>query len=58
MRGAVPPLPNMPLSRGAQLKHRGNFTFTFYVVSNRIRFPLYVIKAERHLKGSFCVLRY
>jgi hypothetical protein len=28
MRGAIPPLPNTPPWRGAQLKHR-DFTFTF-----------------------------
>jgi hypothetical protein len=27
MRGAIPPLPNTPSWRGAQLKHRDNFTF-------------------------------
>jgi hypothetical protein len=30
MSGAVPPLPNTLPWRGAQLKHRHNFTFTFY----------------------------
>jgi len=31
MRAAIPPLPNTPSWRGAQLKrHRNNFTFTFY----------------------------
>jgi hypothetical protein len=29
--GAVPPLPNTPSWHGAQLKHRGNFTFTLTV---------------------------
>jgi hypothetical protein len=29
MRGAIAPLPNTPSWRGAQLKHRDNFTFTF-----------------------------
>jgi hypothetical protein len=28
MRVAIPPLPNTPSWRGAQLKHRDNFTFT------------------------------
>jgi hypothetical protein len=28
MNGAIPPLPNTPSWRGAQLKHRDNFTFT------------------------------
>jgi hypothetical protein len=27
MNGAVPPFPNTPPWRGAQLKHRDNFTF-------------------------------
>jgi hypothetical protein len=31
MRGAIPPLTNTPSWRGAQLKHRDNFTFTFSV---------------------------
>jgi hypothetical protein len=29
MHAAIPPFPNTPSWRGAQLKHRGNFTFTF-----------------------------
>jgi hypothetical protein len=29
MSGAIPPLPNMPSWRCAQLKHRDRFTFTF-----------------------------
>jgi hypothetical protein len=29
MSGAIPPLPNTPSWRGAYLKHRDNFTFTF-----------------------------
>jgi hypothetical protein len=29
MNGAIPQLPNSPSWRGAQLKHRDNFTFTF-----------------------------
>jgi hypothetical protein len=31
MRGAIPPLPNTPSWRGAQLKHRDKLTFTFYI---------------------------
>jgi hypothetical protein len=30
MSGAIPPLPNTPSLRGAQLKHSDNFTLTFY----------------------------
>jgi hypothetical protein len=29
MRGAIPPVPNTSLWRGAQVKHRDNSTFTF-----------------------------
>jgi len=29
MSGAIPPLPDTPSWRGAQLKHSGNFSFTF-----------------------------
>jgi hypothetical protein len=29
MRGAIPPLPNTPSWRGAHLKHKDNYTFTF-----------------------------
>jgi len=35
MRGAIPPLPNMPVWRGAQLNHRDNFTFTFYFLHDK-----------------------
>jgi hypothetical protein len=36
MSGAIPPLPNTPPWRGAQLKHRDNFTyiFTFYTYND------------------------
>jgi hypothetical protein len=30
MSGAIPPLPNKPSWRSAQLKHRDNFTFYYY----------------------------
>jgi len=37
MRGDIPPLPNTPSWRGAQLKRRDNFTFKmFYTESIRI----------------------
>jgi hypothetical protein len=29
MYGTIPPLPSMPSWRGARLKHRDNFIFTF-----------------------------
>jgi hypothetical protein len=31
MSGDIHPLPDTPSCRGAQLKHRDNFTFTLYV---------------------------
>jgi hypothetical protein len=30
MSGAIPPLPDTPSQRDAQLKHRDNFTFTIW----------------------------
>jgi hypothetical protein len=34
MSGAIPPFPNTPSRRGAQLKkHRDNFTFTFLLTT-------------------------
>jgi hypothetical protein len=33
MIGAIPPLPHTPSWRGAQLKHRDNFTFAFVLPS-------------------------
>jgi hypothetical protein len=40
MSEAIPPLPNTPLWRGAQLKqkHRDNFTFTFKPVSTTVSY--------------------
>jgi hypothetical protein len=32
MIGAIPPLPNTSSWRGAQLKHRDNFTFTLHLI--------------------------
>jgi hypothetical protein len=36
MSEATPPLPNTPSWRGAQLKHRDNFTFNFNFISLKI----------------------
>jgi hypothetical protein len=38
MSGTIPPLPNTPSWRGAQLKHRGTFTFIFYWFWNEFSF--------------------
>jgi hypothetical protein len=46
MIGAIPPLPNMPSWRGAQLKHRDNFTFTFTDLN----------VDEKYKSGIFCHL--
>jgi t-SNARE complex subunit (syntaxin) len=32
MREATPPLPNTPSQRGAQLKHRDNFTIIIIII--------------------------
>jgi hypothetical protein len=50
MRGAIPPLPNAPSWRGAQLKHRNNFTFTLvpYKHGNNIN---RVIKRRRVIRS-------
>jgi hypothetical protein len=36
MREAIPSLPNTLLWRGAQLKHRGNFTFTLLFIIQKL----------------------
>jgi hypothetical protein len=42
MSGAVPALSNTPSWRGAQLRHRDNFTFTHYIdVFQRVRNTAY-----------------
>jgi hypothetical protein len=42
MRGAILPLPNIPSWRGAQLKHRGNFTLHFTYKCNY----LFIVKLK------------
>jgi hypothetical protein len=53
MSGTIPPLPNSPSWCGALLKHRENFTFTFYrrsllIETFPMRYPvkLRVLKAK------------
>jgi hypothetical protein len=46
MGGAIPPLPNTPSWRGAHLKHRENFTFTFIKTSRSIRIHEKYIKED------------
>jgi hypothetical protein len=40
MSGAIPPLPNTPSWRGAQLKHRDNFTFYREICSEGVNWIL------------------
>jgi hypothetical protein len=40
MSGAIIPLPNTPSWRGAHLKHRDNFIFTFTTVSRTALGPI------------------
>jgi hypothetical protein len=41
MPGAIPPLPNTPSWRGAQLKHRDNLEYSDYAMgwTNGVQFP-------------------
>jgi hypothetical protein len=71
MRGTIPPLPNTPLWRGAQLKHRDNFTLPLqflhlchifqksYYQSVNCDVVLYVVDDLRKIciffKGNSCV---
>jgi hypothetical protein len=48
MSGAIPPLPNTPSWRGAQLKHRENFTFCLFnkcCLINRVKRLKQTLKA-------------
>jgi hypothetical protein len=47
MNGAIPPLPSTPSWRGAQLKHRDNFTFTFTLLAVFIIMILFCILLTR-----------
>jgi len=44
MRGAIPLLPNTTLWRGAQLKHRDNFTVYIYIYMYMYILANYTIK--------------
>jgi hypothetical protein len=44
MRGVIPPIPNTPSKRGAQLKHRDNFTL--------LPLPLYLVNVTTLLTGN------
>jgi hypothetical protein len=48
MRGSLPPLPNTPSWRGAQLKDRDNFTFYLYLTLKKDNNKMYlrVIECE------------
>jgi hypothetical protein len=60
MRGAIPPLPNTPSWRCAQLKQRDNFTFTFTFTIYNL-FPLYIFATYiynfENILGSFLLSR-
>jgi hypothetical protein len=40
MHGAIPPFPNTPSQRGAQLKHRDNFTSSIFCNTKKLTNPL------------------
>jgi len=50
MCGAIPPLPNKPSWCSAQLKHRDNFTFTFY--------PYITVSCSWHMKMESFLKKY
>jgi hypothetical protein len=54
MRGAIPPLPNTPSWRGAQFKHRDNFTLLLlYSVWHIFIFVLgFLIKAKENITAK------
>jgi len=53
MRGAIPAYPNTPSWRGAQLKHRDNFTFTFSVKRLTVASPgLYKHERLRNMQNK------
>jgi hypothetical protein len=50
MSGTIPPFPNTTPWRGAQLKHRDNFTFTFKYI-NQFRFYSVIIPISQYNDG-------
>jgi len=50
MSGAISPFPNTPSWRGAQLKHRDNFTFTFTIYTSIAQ----VVSFLEVLRLKFC----
>jgi hypothetical protein len=58
MSGAVPPLPNTPSWRGAQLKHRDRDNFTFTFIYNATPVLLYLkleVMDTAHVSACVCV---
>jgi hypothetical protein len=52
MNGAIPPLPNTPSWNCAHLKHRDNFTFTFYVQEAYMNMKTEVFRITRDTYGK------
>jgi hypothetical protein len=63
MSGAIPPLPNTPSWRGAQFKHRDNFTFYLYheeryiVVTHPVPSPVGVTGCVDKKAGTVSILK-
>jgi hypothetical protein len=59
MRGAIPPLPNTPSWRNAQLrrKHRDKFTFIFYVRTYIHTYIHTVTDLHMYINGVVCFLK-
>jgi hypothetical protein len=56
MREAIPPSPNTPSWRGAQLNHRDNFTFTFTLSNSEFeqyRFNYRILQKNNEIENKF-----
>jgi len=56
MSGAVSPLPNTPLWRVAQLKHRDNFTFTVLILISVRQGDIVFSHCSLNLQSTCCCL--
>jgi hypothetical protein len=52
MSGNIPPLPNMPSWRGAQLKQRDTFTFVFTFTFKIMTFIAQMVKYDNQTRTT------
>jgi hypothetical protein len=55
MRGAIPPLPNTPSWRGAQLKHRDNFTLPIGFDAHLLQIKTNYCEGKQTIQISHCM---